>query len=518
MGDASSIVRDNGAGGSGRRVLLVVCAALFFGVLNASAVGVTLPQIAEDLAIETGRLSWLMTGFLLIYGIAIPFYGRLADLHGARPLFIFGVAVFAMGSILSALASGFWFLLAARAVQAIGGAAVPGLGMTLASRAYGPQSRGTVLGVIAATIGGGAAVGPLLGGALSQSFGWQSVFVATSLAAVTIPFALLVLPRDEDKSGGKLDLWGGVALGLLVCGVLLVPAEWARAGWSSPITVAGAAMAMVGITVLLVRQISAVSPFIPRELMQNVRYLSLIAMGFSVMAANLSILIALPILLTLFHGLSPLEIGLVMLPGAVFSSAFGVLAGKLTDRFGARLPAWSGAPLMLAAILALSASADSPVFAIATFNGILGAGFGLMNTPIAATVSRIVRGPMLASALGINSMLFFLGGSFGTAVLMAIVNSRTGADVSSLNPFHSGASVGFSDGFLLLALPVLAAIALSLALPKAVSQAASPAAPALKPGVSLEWVADCSMPWMPECVERSEPVEALAPQPALAGR
>lgn len=89
MEDASSIVRDNGAGGPGRRVLLVVCAALFFGVLNASAVGVTLPQIAEDLAIETGRLSWLMTGFLLIYGIAIPFYGRLADLHGARPLFIF---------------------------------------------------------------------------------------------------------------------------------------------------------------------------------------------------------------------------------------------------------------------------------------------------------------------------------------------------------------------------------------------------------------------------------------------
>ena len=517
MEDASPLVRDAGTGGAARSVLLVVCAALFFGVLNASAVGVVLPQIADDLAIEAGWLSWLMTGFLLIYGIAIPFYGRLADIHGARRLFIFGVAVFAVGSILSAFASGFWFLVAARSVQAVGGAAVPGLGMTLASRAYGPQSRGTVLGVVAATIGGASAVGPLLGGGLSQSFGWQSVFITTSLAVITIPFALLVLPKGEEKSGGKLDLWGGGALGLLVCGVLLVPAELSRAGWSSPLAVTGTVMAIVGLAALLMRQLTARSPFIPRELTQNARYVSLVTMGFSVMAANLSILIALPILLTVFHRLSPLEVGLVMLPGAVFSSSFGVLAGKLTDRYGARLPTWSGAPLMLAAILALSTSADAPVWVIAAFNGMLGAGFGLMNTPIAATVSRIVRGPMLASALGINSMLFFLGGSFGTAVLMAVVNSRAGTDIASLNPLHSGASAGFSDGLLLLTLPVLAAGALSLALPQHQGPAGTPAA-APKSGVNLEWIADCSMPWMPECVEAAAANEARTPQPAMAAR
>ena len=484
--------------------MLVVCSALFFGVLNASAVGVVLPEISEDLAIDVGQLSWLMTGFLLVYGIAIPFYGRSADLYGARPLFVAGIAVFSVGSLLAALASGFWFLLAARIVQAIGGAAVPALGMTLASRAFGPQARGSVLGVIAATIGGGAAVGPLLGGALSQSFGWQSIFITTALAAVTIPFALRVLPLDEQKGSGKLDLWGGAALGLLVGGILLVPSEWARAGWNSPVTVAGAGLVLVGVAALSARQLTADSPFIPRELMQDMRYVSLIAMSFSVMAANLSILIALPILLSAFHDLSPLEVGLAMLPGAVSSSVFGMLAGRLTDRFGARLPSWSGTPLMLVAILALSTSADAPVLVIAALNGILGAGFGLMNTPLAATISHIVPGPMLASALGINSMLFFLGGSFGTSIVMAIVNARAGHAVSSLNPLHSGASAGFSDGFLLLAIPALAAGVLSLKLPRAVHPAEAPVTTATKPAVGLEWVADCSVPWMPECVEKPQ--------------
>ena len=95
--------------------------------------------------------------------------------------------------------------------------------MTLASRAYGPESCGTVLGVIAATIGLGAAAGPLLGGALSESLGWESLFFINVAAAVTIPLGLKILPKDEERSGGGIDLFGGVALGLLVGGVLLIP-------------------------------------------------------------------------------------------------------------------------------------------------------------------------------------------------------------------------------------------------------------------------------------------------------
>ena len=219
--------------------LLVVCVALFFGVLNASAVGVALPLIASDLSIGPGKLTWLMTSFLLIYGVGIPVYGRLSDIYGARRLFLLGVTVFSVGSTLAAFAPSFEWLLVSRVVQAIGGAAVPGLGMALVSRAYPAASRGKILGVVAATIGVGGAIGPLMGGLLSQSLGWQAIFVVNSAAAATIPVAYRILPRQEDRSGGKLDTPGALALGLLpvsCCLLLKAPAPGGERlwHWSAP--------------------------------------------------------------------------------------------------------------------------------------------------------------------------------------------------------------------------------------------------------------------------------------------
>ena len=485
------------------RVLVAVCVPLFCGVLNASAVGVVLPAIIADLEVDPGRIAWLMTGFLLVYGIAIPFYGRLAGLYGARRLFILGGLIFSAGSLLAALAPSFTWLFAARIVQAAGGAAVPSLGMTLASRAFGPEARGTVLGIIAATIGAGAATGPLVGGALSETLGWRAIFVLTAFGALAVPVALKVLPTEEELTKGRLDLFGGVALGLLVAGALLVPTEAARSGWTSPLVLTGEVMAVAGLAILIFRQSTASHPFIPRELLNNGRYLVLAGMSFFAMAANLAPLIWLPVLLTLAYRLPPLEIGLIMLPGAVASSVFGIIAGRITDRKDPRLPIWAGSPLMLIAVLGLSTSAGSPVWVIALFTGILGAGFGLINTPLAATISRIVSGPMLASALSINSMLFFLGGSLGTAVLMAVVNSEADGVQQSLNPLHTGSTAGFSDAFLILSVPVILAIALSLSLTRSRRSAiAQPPIPEPQQTVSTgQWLPDCSVPWMPECSE-----------------
>ena len=169
-----------------KAILLVVCIPTFFSVLNASAVVVLLPEIGAEFSVGSASLSWLMSGFLLVYGIAIPFFGRLADIYGARRFFLFGILLFSLGSLLAALAPNYELLLGARVVQALGGAALPGLGMTLASRAFGPGNRGAALGALSATMGSGAAIGPLLGGTMSAQFGWQSLFVITALAVLVI--------------------------------------------------------------------------------------------------------------------------------------------------------------------------------------------------------------------------------------------------------------------------------------------------------------------------------------------
>ena len=494
-------------------ILLIICIALFAGVLNASALGVMLPDIGADLSVSAAQLGWVMTGFLLVYGIAIPFYGRLADRHGTKTLFILGIAIFPIGSLVCALAPNFETLLLGRIVQASGGAAVPGLGMTLASLAYPPDSRGKALGILAATIGAGSAVGPLLGGALSQTLGWQSIFFFNAATVLLVPAALIILPPDGARPGGRTDFWGGAGLGMMVVGALLAPSAAVQSGWLTLPVLSGAVLFITGLLTLIYRQRKAGSPFIPPEFLRNRQYLSLTGMSFVVMAANLAVLIGLPILIATFHGLTALQVGLVMLPGAVSSSVFGVLAGRLTDRKGSPLPMRAGAPIMLLAVLGLSTWAGASIWPMAAFAGLLGAGFALVNTPLAATVSKIMRGPLLASALSINSMLFFLGGSFGATLLIAVTAARGAPSGSSaLNPFHSGVAAAFSDGFMILTTPILAALALSWV----ISDAREPriAGPEAAPDVTAAtangaWTTDCSVPWAPHCVEHRESVPSV---------
>ena len=152
---------------------------------------------------------------------------------------------------------------------------------------------------------------------------------------------------------------------------------------------------------------------------------------------------------------------------------------------------------MLVAVLALSSVAGSDVWHINLFAGLLGAGFGLVNTPLATAVSRVVRPQLLASGLGINSMLFFIGGSLGAAALLAF-SAADGA--SSLNPLHEGAASGFSNGLLAMALPLIALLYLTSRLPLAIESETT--APALSPVAPArarhEWRPDCSVPWAPE--------------------
>ena len=281
-------VGNTAAAGPAKSILVVVCIALFFAVLEASAVSVILPEIAIGISAGTAQIGWLMTGFLLVTGIAISIlWASCRPLRGGPSFHIW------RRPILRRVAPGgfgdyYQFLLVARIIQATGGAAIPGLGMVLVSRAYGPESRGTVLGIIAATIGMSAAAGPLLGGLLSEVLGWRSVFFVTTFTVLTIPFILRAMPKSEQRLAGSLDLVGGIGLGLMVAGILLVPSEGSRAGWTSSFVIVGAVSAVAGLVILAGRQVFASSPFIHRELLRNLKYIALAGMSFSIMAANLA--------------------------------------------------------------------------------------------------------------------------------------------------------------------------------------------------------------------------------------
>ncbi len=459
--ESAYIVAMNTTAASTVPVLAVVCAATLFGVLNASAVNVVLPEIGSSLQVEAGLLGWVISLFLLVYGVAIPFYGRLAQRFGSKRLFLVGILLFGLGSLACAAAPTFETLLAARFLQGVGGAAFPGLGMAMVSASAPASRRGAALGVVAATLGAGAATGPFIGGAMADLVSWRLLFGVSGLALGVIPFAWRYLPTEKPHPR-SFDGWGGLFLAVGVASALFAVSEGSRAGLT-PAVLATGTLAPVAAALVLWRQRST-HPFLPAALMQSRPYIAAVSMAFCATGTYLAVLVGVPLMLSEHAGLSPLQVGLVLLPGAVTTAVSGVLAGWVVDRIGARIPTRVGALLLGLVAIALSSLPADGMLSVSAATAILALGYALLNTPIAAAIGEMVEPELLPSALSLNAMVFFIGGSFGTAVMVAISAMRS-AKIAAINPMHTGVGNGFSDGFLLLVPVALACGALSTMLP-----------------------------------------------------
>lgn len=472
-------------------ILVVVCSALFFGIVNGSAVAVVLPEIATDLNIEAADSSWILSGFLLTYGVAIPFYGSLASRFGASRLFLVGVAVFATGSLLSALATDLTTLLAARTIQAAGGAAVPGLGMTLTSRAFPEERRGFVLGIVSATMGVGAAAGPLAAGVISEIADWRYLFAASALSIITVPVGLKYLDRNEAVSDEPLDIAGGIIFGVGVAATLFFVTQGSQSGWTNTATLIAAAIAIISLVTFSRHQRNGENPFIPQTLLTNHRYVMLTLLGFTITFANLAAQIGYPFAFSELNGLTTLQIGLALVPAALVTAIVGVIAGRAVDKIGAVTPIRIGVLLMIASTFAISSTIGSSSVGL-TFLAIpFAAGFALVNTPLATVVSLLVKPEDLASALSLNTMMFFIGGSFGATLFSTIVLNTT-ADANALNPLHQTMGAGFSNAFAALAIPLVIGLALTSSVRKVANMADGDTQ--RSDGI---WQHDCQVPWCP---------------------
>ena len=189
-------------------------------------------------------------------------------------------------------------------------------------------------------------------------------FIITALTALAIPLGFRILSRPEEWGNEPLDALGGILLALLVSSALFLISEGSRSGWISPQVIGGMVISFAALSALTIRQRTAQFPFIPKELIQNRRYLLFVSMTFTVMAVNLAALVGLPLLLTSVHNLTVAQIGFVLLPGAIMTASLGVAAGRLVDRIGSRLPVRVGLAMMMLAMLGLSSSAGSQIWHI----------------------------------------------------------------------------------------------------------------------------------------------------------
>jgi MFS transporter, DHA2 family, metal-tetracycline-proton antiporter len=450
-----------------RRLLIgVMVSAVFVSVLNSSMVNVVVPVIGRDYGVTEAQVGWVITGFLLAFAVGIPLYGRVADVFSIRRAFTVGLLVFAAGSLICAWAPSLVALVFGRIVQGVGGAAIPALSSVSVTKILPPGERGAALGLIVSSVGIGAAIGPILGGAVGALAGWHYLFVGTLvLTAVLIPAALYVLPGDRPQETRGFDLPGGILLGL-AAGLFLfgitrgqISGFGSVSSWGS---FAGSALAATGFGW---RIRSAAEPFVSPTLFRNRAYVAAVVVGYFSMLANVSALVFVPLLVSEANGLSPGQAGLVLTPGAVALALISPLAGRWSDRIGVRPLIFAGLATMLLSVLSISTfgAGANPVVVSLGMLGI-GTGFALANSPNVNAAASSLRPDEVGAGLGIFNGAFFLGGGTGPAVIGAFLAARKEAEAGALNPLYALDTAAFSDAFLALTLALLISLVAALGL------------------------------------------------------
>jgi DHA2 family metal-tetracycline-proton antiporter-like MFS transporter/DHA2 family florfenicol/chloramphenicol resistance protein-like MFS transporter len=450
-----------------RRLLIgVLVSAVFVSVLNSSMVNVVIPVIGRDYGVTEAQVGWVITGYLLTYAVGIPLYGRAADVFSIRRAFMVGLIAFAAGSLICASAPSLGALVFGRIVQGAGGAAIPALSSVSVTKVLPPGERGAALGLIVSSVGIGAAVGPILGGAVGALAGWHYLFVGTLiLTAALLPAALYVLPDDSPAEARGFDLPGGILLGL-AAGLFLfgitrgqVSGFGSAGSWGS---FAGSALAALGFSWRIRR---SAEPFVSPALFENRAYVAAVVVGYFCMLANVSALVFVPLLVSEVNGLSPGQAGLVLTPGAVALAIISPLAGRWSDRIGVRPLIFTGLVTMLLSVFSISmfGAGATPVVVSLGMLGV-GAGFALANSPNINAAASALGPEEVGAGLGIFNGAFFLGGGTGPAVIGAFLVARKEADAGALNPLYALDAAAYSDAFLALTLALLISLVAALGL------------------------------------------------------
>ena len=458
--------------------LAAVAFGLFMIMLDNTVVNVALPSIQRDLETGLSELEWVVNGYALTFGVLMLTGGKLADLLGRRRIFITGLAIFTLASLACGLATSAEFLIGARVVQGVGAAMMNPATLSIIVATFPPRQRGMAIGIWAGVSAMALAIGPLLGGLLTEHVDWSWVFfVNIPVGILGIVVARLVISESRDTSAEqRLDLPGLLASGIALFALTYGLIEANKHGWTSPLILSLFAIAAVGLVVFVLLERHQRVPMLDLSLFRNPTFAGANAVMLLVGLAMFGIFLFVTLYLQNVLRYSPTEAGATFLPMTILIVIFAPIAGRLSDHIGSR---WLMAGGLV--LISLSLLLDTRFTASSSFWDILpplvlggiGMGFAMTPTTAAAMGSVPVDKAGVGSAV-LNSMRQ-VGGSLGIAVLGAIIASNI--TVEAPDPRLQDQ---FLDGFH-AALYVASAIAFAGALiaVATVRKVAHPEAPAL---------------------------------------
>ena len=414
-------------------ILAICCSSLFIVGLDITVVNVALPSIGRDLDAGLSGLQWTVSAFTLVMATLLMFAGSTADRVGRRRIFVAGLSVFSLASVLCAVAPTVEVLVAARLLQAVGGSMLNPVAMSIVVNTFtDPRERARAIGIWGAVFGISMALGPIVGGTLVSVAGWRSIFlvnVPVGLAAIAltlrfVPESRAPVPRRFDPVGQVLMM---LLLGAVTFGVIQGPAE----GWTSPVIVAAFVTSAAALAGLLAYEPRRADPLVDLRFFRSIPFSASISLSVAAFATFGGFLFLNTLYLQDVLGLSPLEAGLATVPVALMIVIVSPISGRMVGRYGPR-PSLvvSGTALAIACATLTGIGPDTSLARLLASYVLFGLGFGLVNAPITNTaVSGMPRAQAgVAAAIATTSRQF--GQAIGVAITGAIVASHAGASAA----------------------------------------------------------------------------------------
>jgi EmrB/QacA subfamily drug resistance transporter len=405
-------------------VLAVAVLGSGMAFLDGTVVNVALPTIGRDLNASTGALQWILNGYTLALASLILLGGSLGDRQGRRKIFVLGVCIFTLASLLCAVSPTVEFLIGARVVQGIGGALLTPGSLAMIEAAFRPSDRPRAIGAWSGLTGVASAVGPLLGGYLVQAFSWRAVFL------INLPIGALVVglahhvPESRDPSAhGRLDIPGAVCGAVGLAGVTYALIEGSGHGLSASIIVTGV-VGLLGLAAFVVTEMRSPNPMMPLGMFSSRQFTGANIVTFVVYAAIGSFFFLLISFLQISLGYSPIAAGAATLPVTFLMLGLSARSGALAQRIGPRIPLTIGPLAIALGLLLMTRIVPGDGYVTGVLPGVVvfGLGLTLVATPVTATVLAAADQSHAGIASGINNAVARVANLLAVAALPLVAN------------------------------------------------------------------------------------------------
>lgn len=455
-------------------IIAVLLVGAFITFLNNTFLNIALSSIMVDLQVNTATVQWLSTGFMLVSGIMIPTTAFLIQKFSVRHLFLAAMALFTAGTVVGGMAHAFPLLLMGRLVQAAGAAIMMPLLMNVMLISFPVERRGTAMGVLGLIMMFAPAIGPTLSGWIVQQYNWRMLFhFLTPIAVAVLLIGFFLLKDKKEKVDLKLDLFSLLLSSVGFGGLLYGFSSAGNLGWGAPQVYGTILVGSLSLVVFIFRQIRQEQPMLNFRVFTYPMFALSSAITMSSNMAMFSGFLLLPIFAQRILGLTPMETGLMLLPGALLNAAMSPITGRLFDKFGGRLLALIGLFVLIVTTYLFSRmTTETTYLTLVILHAVRMLGLSMAMMPVQTNGLNQLPPQLYPHGTAMNNTLNQVAGAIGTAVLVSIMSIRESVYAARLGDSVPDAEKlamlgGINDAFFVSTLLIVIAFILAFFIKRA---------------------------------------------------